>query len=58
VDFDPKFMPAFWYVFRDTLVVENLNHARQLMGRYRMVTLEGDLVEKSGAMTAATIAPR
>ncbi|NMC10407.1 MAG: chromosome segregation protein SMC [Methanothrix sp.] len=51
VDFDPKFMPAFWYVFRDTLVVESLNHARQLMGRYRMVTLEGDLVEKSGAMT-------
>jgi len=44
-------MPAFWYVFRDTLVVESLNHARQLMGRYRMVTLEGDLVEKSGAMT-------
>jgi chromosome segregation protein len=51
VDFDPKFLPAFWYVFRDTLVVESLSHARQMMGRYRMVTLEGDLVEKSGAMT-------
>jgi chromosome segregation protein len=51
VDFDPKFAPAFWYVFRDTLVVETLSDARKLMGRYRMVTLEGDLVEKSGAMT-------
>ncbi len=51
VEFDSKFMNAFWYVFRDTLVVESLNHARALMGRYRMVTLEGDLVEKSGAMT-------
>ena len=51
VDFDPKFLAAFWYVFRDTLVVETLSHARPLMGRYRMVTLEGDLVEKSGAMT-------
>jgi len=51
VDFDPKFLPAFWYVFRDTLVVESLGDARRLMGRYRMVTLEGDLVEKSGAMT-------
>ena len=51
IDFDPKFQGAFWYVFRDTLVVENLNHARALMGRYRMVTLEGDLVERSGAMT-------
>lgn len=51
VDFDPKFGPAFWYVFRDTLVVETLSDARRLMGRYRMVTLDGDLVEKSGAMT-------
>ncbi|HEX7445064.1 MAG TPA: AAA family ATPase, partial [Methanothrix sp.] len=51
VEFDSKFMNAFWYVFRDTLVMESLNHARALMGRYRMVTLEGDLVEKSGAMT-------
>ena len=51
IDFDPKFQGAFWYVFRDTLVVESLNHARALMGRYRMVTLEGDLVERSGAMT-------
>lgn len=51
VDFDPKFAPAFWYVFRDSLVVETLSDARKLMGRYRMVTLDGDLVEKSGAMT-------
>ena len=51
VDFDPKFAPAFWYVFRDTLVVETLSDARRFMGRYRMVTLDGDLVEKSGAMT-------
>ena len=39
VDFDSKFFSAFWYVFRDALVVENLDAARQLMGRYRMVTL-------------------
>lgn len=51
VDYDAKFLAAFWYVFRDTLVVESLASARPLMGRYRMVTLEGDLVEKSGAMT-------
>lgn len=51
VQFDGEFLPAFWHVFRDTLVVEDLTSARQLMGRYRMVTLEGDLVEKSGAMT-------
>jgi chromosome segregation protein len=51
VSFDPKFLPAFWHVFRETLVVEDLVVARRLIGRYRMVTLEGDLVEKGGAMT-------
>lgn len=51
VSFDKKYYPAFWYVFRDTLVVEDLATARRMMGRYRMVTLDGDLVEKSGAMT-------
>ncbi len=51
VGFDPRFLPAFWHVFRDTLVVKDLETARRLMGRYRMVTLEGELVEKGGAMT-------
>jgi chromosome segregation protein len=51
VSFDSKFSAAFWYTFRDTLVVETLNDARKLMGKYRMVTLDGDLVERSGAMT-------
>jgi len=51
VSFDSQFYAAFWYTFRDTLVVETLNDARKLMGKYRMVTLDGDLVERSGAMT-------
>jgi chromosome segregation protein len=51
VGFDPRYLPAFWHVFRETLVVEDLEVARRLMGRYRMVTLDGDLVEKGGAMT-------
>lgn len=51
VTFDSHMFNAFWYVFRDTLVVDNLSTARRMMGRYRMVTIEGDLVEKSGAMT-------
>ncbi len=48
IEFDPDFEPAFWYVFQDTLVMEDLASARRLMGRARMVTLEGELLEKSG----------
>ena len=55
VECDPRFDQAFWYVFRDTLIVETLSDARRFMGRYRMVTLDGDMVERGGAMTGGTI---
>jgi chromosome segregation protein len=50
VDFDKKYGPAFWYVFADTVVANDLNTARKLMGGVRLVTLDGELIEKSGAM--------
>lgn len=54
IDFDLRFESAFWYVFRDTLIVDDLTNARKLMGGIRMVTLDGDVVEKSGAMTGGS----
>lgn len=55
IDFDNKFESAFWYVFKDTLVVDTLQNARKLMGGTRIVTLEGELIEKSGAMIGGFI---
>jgi len=54
VDFEPRYDPVFSYVLGSTLVVEDMETARNLMGDYRMVTLDGDLVEKSGAMTGGS----
>ncbi|MCU4741667.1 chromosome segregation protein SMC [Natronoglomus mannanivorans] len=54
VDFDAQFSGIFSYVLGDTLVVEDIETARAYMGDYRMVTLDGDLVEKSGAMTGGS----
>jgi chromosome segregation protein len=54
VDFDSQYDPVFSYVLGSTLVVEDMETARDLMGEYRMVTLDGDLVEKSGAMTGGS----
>jgi chromosome segregation protein len=48
VEFDPKFRSAFENVFSDTLVVENLDV--DLKGK-RLVTLEGDIFERGGAIT-------
>ena len=51
IKFDPRFKNVFSYVFGTTLVVKDLNTAKKIgVGRARMVTLEGDLVEPSGAM--------
>ncbi len=48
---DPKFDKVFRYVFGNTLVVTDIDAARALgVGKARMATLQGDLVETSGAM--------
>ncbi|MEF8830841.1 MAG: chromosome segregation protein SMC [Halobacteriales archaeon] len=54
LEFEDDYAGVFSYVLGDTLVVEDLETARELMGDYRLVTLDGDLVEKSGAMTGGS----
>lgn len=51
ITYDSKFNNVFSYVFGGTLIVKDLNAAKRIgIGTIRMVTLEGDLVELSGAM--------
>ena len=54
VEFDAEYAGVFSYVLGDSLVVEDIETARDLMGQFRLVTLAGDLVEKSGAMTGGS----
>ncbi|MFC6974185.1 chromosome segregation protein SMC [Halomicroarcula sp. GCM10025709] len=54
VDFDSEYAGIFAYVLGDTVIVDDMDTARDLIGDFRMVTLEGDLVEKSGAMTGGS----
>ena len=55
IDFEDKYLNAFFYALGDTLVVESLGCAKKLMGRYRVVTLEGEIIEKSGSMTGGAV---
>lgn len=49
--FSEKFTDIFSYVFGNTLIVEDIEVARSIgIGRIRMVTLEGDVMETSGSM--------
>ncbi|RLG22974.1 chromosome segregation protein SMC [Methanosarcinales archaeon] len=58
VEFEPKFAPVFSYVFGDTVVVDTLDNARKLIGKHRIVTLEGELIEKVGAITGGHVSRR
>jgi len=51
LDYDPKYDRAFAVALGGTVVVDTLERARKLIGKYRLVTLEGELLEKSGAIT-------
>jgi chromosome segregation protein len=55
IDFEERYRPAFWYVFGDTVVVQDLAKARKLMGGVRLVTAGGELIEASGAMVGGTL---
>ncbi|OGI08433.1 MAG: chromosome segregation protein SMC [Candidatus Melainabacteria bacterium RIFCSPLOWO2_12_FULL_35_11] len=54
IKFDKKYTDAFYYALTDTLIMDNLDNARKNIGKNRMVTLTGDLLEKSGAITGGS----
>jgi chromosome segregation protein len=54
IDFKKEYYNAFWYVFGDTVVVEDLDTARRLMGGVRLVNLDGDLIESTCAITGGS----
>ncbi|KKZ13748.1 MAG: chromosome partitioning protein ParA [Candidatus Synechococcus spongiarum 142] len=58
VRFEPIYGQVFAHVLGETLVFETLNQARRLLGQHRCVTLDGDLLERSGAMTGGSLQRR
>lgn len=52
VEYDIKFERAVKFVFGDTIVVESFQRAKELgIGNNRMVTLDGEVFEKSGVIS-------
>ena len=58
VDFDDQYIDAFYYAVGDTLIVEDMECAKKLIGKYRMATLKGELFEKTGSITGGSIPKR
>ena len=54
LDYDSDIDIAVKYASRNTLIVQSMDVARKNMGGVRMVTLKGDIIEGSGAMTGGS----
>lgn len=52
IRFDKKFTAVFEYIFGDTLIVDGANELKRACGEgFRAVTLDGDLIERSGVVS-------
>jgi chromosome segregation protein len=58
IDCDDRYRDIFAYVFGNTVVFASMGEARRQLGQYRIVTLDGELLETSGAMTGGSISSR
>ncbi|PSF37303.1 chromosome segregation protein SMC [Aphanothece hegewaldii CCALA 016] len=54
VTYHSRYNAVFAYIFGSTVIFENIDDARRYLGDYRIVTLEGELLEMSGAMTGGS----
>jgi chromosome segregation protein len=55
IDYPTDYDAMFRYALGETLVVEDVGTARRLIRKYRMVTLDGNLFEKTGAITGGSL---
>ncbi len=51
VSFDQKYQGVVWYAFQDTVIVQDVKTARKYMVGVRLVTMDGDIFDASGAIT-------
>mgnify|MGYP001162294345 FL=1 len=54
LDYDSEIDTAVRYAGRNTLIVQSMDTARRNMGGVRLVTLDGSVIESSGAMTGGS----
>ncbi len=54
VKFEDNVKNAMKFVFGDTILVERFDQAKSFMNKYRMVTLDGTVFEKTGAISGGS----
>jgi len=51
VSYDKKYEGCIWHAFQDTVIVETVEVARKYMVGVKLVTMDGDIFDPSGAIT-------
>ncbi|NCR59798.1 MAG: chromosome segregation protein SMC [Microcystis aeruginosa LL13-06] len=54
VKFQSQYREVFNYIFGSTVVFEDIDSARYYINQYRIVTLDGELLEMTGAITGGS----
>lgn len=55
ISFEEQYRAAFLWTFGDTVVVDNLDSMRRLMGGVRLVTLDGEIAGSRGDITGGSM---
>ncbi len=58
INSESRYQKIFAYVFGNTIIFDTLDNARYHLGKYRIVTLSGEILETSGAMTGGSQSSR
>ncbi|MGP6293952.1 chromosome segregation protein SMC [Caldiplasma sukawensis] len=51
ISYDSKYENIIWYAFQDTVLMDSIENAKNAPRGARIVTLDGDIIDSSGAMT-------
>ncbi|MBI5225560.1 chromosome segregation protein SMC [Candidatus Micrarchaeota archaeon] len=58
IEFDKKFKKAFEYALTNTLLMQQIKDAESLIGKARLVTMDGSLIEQGGLVTGGSFQER
>ena len=58
IKYSPEYENIIWYAFQDTILVKNIEIAKKHMTGVRIVTLDGDIFESSGAISGGFLERR
>ncbi|HHP7230182.1 MAG TPA: chromosome segregation protein SMC [Xenococcaceae cyanobacterium] len=58
INTEARYQKIFAYVFGNTIIFDTLDNARYHLGKCRIVTLSGEILETSGAMTGGSQSSR